>query len=74
MNKQDEDIGFYGSDEWVVETTHGYYHDRRYGYCCIANSKEDGINKMMHRHNKGDEVRLYNNKTGKIIYPSEIVL
>jgi len=64
---------FYSEDcEWVVETTHGYYHDRRYGWCCRADNKEDGVTSMNHWHSKGDDVRLYNNKTGEIIYPIEI--
>ena len=53
------------SYEWVVETSHGIYTARGWGFAIRAGSRDDAV--RICEDWKWDRMRAYNNLTGEIV-------
>lgn len=54
------------SDEYIVETTHGYYTDDGYGPCSYHDNLDDAVNSCNYWTEKGDICRVVHK--GFIVY------
>ena len=59
------DVKYSGCGRYVVETTHGYYHDEQWGYAATSDNLEDAKKKVI---TFGTDYRVIENKTGNVVY------